>query len=93
MRLEAAGSAERPARAAVVLVLDDGHGPELPPVPAGGRGAAGAQAERAVLAVLAVVGRRAVLAHAKRAAEAQTRGLELLPAPSQANRRSEDQAR
>ncbi len=90
VRLEAAGRAERPARAAVVLVLDDGHGSEIPPVPAGGRGAAGAQAERTVLAVLAVVGRRAVLAHAKRAAEAQARGLELLPARTSSE--SENQA-
>lgn len=82
MRLEAAGRAERPARAAVILILDDGHGSELPPVAAGWRGAAGAQAERAVLAVQPVVRRRAVLAHAEGAAEAQVCGLEVLPAGS-----------
>ena len=87
VRFEAAGGAERPARAAVVLVLHLGHGSELPPVAPGGRRAAVAQVKRAVLAILAVVGRRAVLAHAEGAAKPQACRLELLPDKSVGSRR------
>lgn len=78
--LQAAGSAERPARAAVLLVLHGGHGPEVSPVARGGRSAAGAEAEGAVLAL--EVGRRTVLARAQGAAHPEVCRLELLPVES-----------
>lgn len=81
MRFQAAGGAERPARTAVGLVLHQRHGSQVSPVPRGRRLAALAETERTVLAPSLSVhmGRRAVLAGAEGATEAEARRLELFP--------------